>query len=149
MGFDALYRELGAVEGAPEALRRLLQMPALVAALRANYVQAGVYKPILKARIRALLQRLQKGEPLADAGPMQIHARAQELADRLVLYEHAADVDVRRWARIALELRADPEALTLLCSFCDAKLAPFVQSVTSWIVSECNRRGCPMRPLAE
>lgn len=148
MGFDTLYRELNAVGTAPDALRRLLQMPALVSALRTNYEQAGMYKPVLKARIRAIIKRLQQGEALSDGGSSQIHARATELGSRLALYEHAADVEVKRWARIGAELRADPEALVLLCSLCDAKLVPFVQSVLSWIVSECNRRDCPMCALS-
>ena len=148
MGFDTLYREVSAVPTAPEALRRLLQMPALISALRTNYEQAGMYKPVLKARIRAIIKRLQHDGALSNGEESQIHALAVELGNRLGLYEHAADVEVKRWARIGAELRADPDALVLLCSLCDAKLVPFVQSVLSWIVSECNRRGCPMRALS-
>jgi hypothetical protein len=145
MGFDKLYRELSAVDH--PVLARLLAMPALVSCMRSNYDDAGsLYRPFVKARIRSVIARLQKGETIE--GEALIHTLAKELAERMSLYAHAADVEVKRWARISAELRADPEAFAFLCSFCDAKLVPLVKPVFSWMVSECNRRGCPMRALS-
>ena len=145
MGFDKLYRELHAVDH--PVVTRLLAMPALVTAMRTNYEEAGsLYRPFVKARIRGVIKRLKNHESIE--GEANIHTLAKELSERMVLYEHAADIEVKRWARIGAELRADPEAFAFLCSLCDAKLVPLVKPVFSWMVSECNRRGCPMRALS-
>ena len=145
MGFNTLFLEISAVENA--VVRRLLKKSALVSTMHHNYDTAGpMYRPFIKARIRDGVQKLKRGDLVE--GDAQIHTLVQELVNRLVLYQHAPDVEVKRWAHIAVELRDDPEACALLCSFCDDRIAILVKSVLSWMVSECNRRGCQVRALS-
>ena len=144
MGFDKLYREMCGVQDKSEPLRKLLAMPALMATLRNNYDAAGLYKPFIKTRLRTIAKRV----GTVRDGDESLRRTMDELTERLVLYQDAADPDVQRWARISAELRADPTVLAFLSDACDAKLAQMLRPTFSWMVSECNRRGCPVRALS-
>lgn len=144
MGFDKLYRELSAVQQHSPPLEKLLAMPALMTTLRNNYDSAGCYKPFIKARLRKIAKRVGY---VHEDGDESLRVAMDQLTQRLVLYQHATDPDVKRWAQISAELRADPSVLAFLSDACDAKLAQMLRPTFAWIVSECNRRGCPVRPL--
>ena len=66
-------------------------------------------------------------------------------------HEHAADLEVKRWARMAVALHSDPESLAE-CARVFARVLddPTVQAAACatmhWTLAECGRRGCPVLP---
>ena len=70
------------------------------------------------------------------------------VVERVRVHAHHAHAECRRWAHIAAELHADPDALRFLSLLADAhpELHALVRSGLSWTVSECNRLGAPVMP---
>lgn len=158
MGFETLRAELCAAcaasgDPAAAALSRVLQMPALLTRLKCNYEQSGPYKPFLKARIRKLAAAVATTTREGECQQEMRHLM-DVLTERLAPLGYAADPDIKQWAKISVEMRADLQddsvpvkVLDVLAGACDDKIAPLLQTTFSWMVSECNRRGVPMMPL--
>ena len=157
MGFDKLYRGMLAVraetqdaEARVAALRRMLAMPALVETLRANYEAAGVAKPYLRKCALEWTARIGRADASSPPSPTALRAHIDHLTRCLALHAHASHPDCKRWAQIALALRADAEVLDLVCQVADGaepQVRDLVQSVLSGVTSECNRLGSPVLPF--
>lgn len=154
MGFDALYQLLLTTEPSNEtcrpqlmATRRLAAMPAFMTSLRLTYDNSGAFKPLLKKKVRVLIDRL-SSKPLTgtrgEMRPLVVH-----VVEKLSIYTHHQDPNCRRWAEICRDIREDPESLEVLCLIADdqPELYAMVRATLSWLVSECNRHGAPMMPL--
>lgn len=154
MGFQTLHAELVAKCASVDtprsrAMARVLAMPALMAATRACYGAAPApLRPLVRTRVRALIEGLAEEAAVpqeeGELGRVMVHFSAQ-----LRTQEHAADVDVRRWARIGTALHEDAEARALLASFADGseeRVRHLVRASLDWTVSECLRRGYPIVP---
>ena len=140
------------------AAKRLAEMPAFMASVRSTYeATSTVGKSILRKRARSILEQLRtttpttvKADPRRSVGPFVRH-----VVTYVRLHEHHSQPDIQKWAQVCNELHGDPAALEVLCRFVDqevdmdAELYKLLHGVLTWLVSECNRLGAPVRPFCE
>lgn len=161
MGFLELHKQFSCVEcrdpALQEALRALLSIKPLMAALHRSYDELGVMRALVKKRMRALVVVLRETQDASSSScslpsaTSSVTPALEHCIEYVRHHEHASDPDVRCWASICAALHADVQARTLLLRLSntddyDARLTSFVLGTIDWIVSECNRRGFAVRP---
>ena len=152
MGFRTLHEQLkGECSGHGERGRTLLRAlddPMLMAPVESCYKALNkptrtYLKSFVVKRLRSVLtQDVQNGS---------VSSLVAHVVDKLRLHVHAADVEVKRYARTCAALHADEPLRVLVLQMCDADetLATVVRASLDWTVADCIRRGCPVMPFAD
>ena len=153
MGFadmrDAAAAECAAIDTpAARALGRVLGNVAVVDVLRQFYKENRLLKPFWQRRIGcivALTRAPDAGVP-PDAESAELVRLLQHVVGQVAGLEHAADLQVRGWARASAALHGDDEALSVcaatFCRAIDERAArDAVRLALSGTLAECSRLG--------
>ena len=141
----ARIRDFDETSPPSSAVKRLVEMPALMSVLEANYRAAGPLKGVIKKQL------IEFCDSISDVELHPPSAKTAHYTTSLSSHLHCADPEVSRWATIAKELDDNRDVLSLLEWF--ASLNPSVSSLfegsMSWTVSECNKRKAYILPYRE
>lgn len=139
---------------AARALGRVLADVAVVDVLRQFYKENVALKPFWRKRIARLVD-VTRGADAAeppDAESAELVRLLRHVVGQVRVHEHAADLQVRGWARACAPLDDDEEALAVCgAAFCraieDRAARGAVRLALSGTLAECSRVGCAVVPF--